>query len=102
MGLSVISRGTLDEKLDWVFRLYDHSRVGYLTIDDFRQMVKSVYSMLGNYTSPPYNEETVREHADSIFDVRSPMYCMKYNTNALGRDPKEKNGIKLPRNVSMF
>ena len=70
-AMSVISRGSLDEKLRWVFNLYDINGDGYISPDEMLELVKSVYDMLGKRAEPPTEEDTAHEHADRIFRVRA-------------------------------
>jgi len=68
VGLSILSRGTTEEKLRWVFDLYDVDQDGLLTKEDIEQVVGSVYEMMGSPTDPPIEENTVQEHIDFVFN----------------------------------
>ena len=46
-GLSTLARGTFDEKLRWVFELYDIKRDGVITKDELTQIILAIYEMLG-------------------------------------------------------
>ncbi|OQV26036.1 Kv channel-interacting protein 4 [Hypsibius exemplaris] len=65
--MSMLSRGSIDEKLQWVFNLYDLNGEGFLTVDSMIEIGASIYEMLGKYTDPPVHEATVREHVTRIF-----------------------------------
>uniref|UniRef100_A0A915JAN4 EF-hand domain-containing protein n=1 Tax=Romanomermis culicivorax TaxID=13658 RepID=A0A915JAN4_ROMCU len=67
LGLSVLSRGSEDEKLRWVFNLYDLDHDGYLSRHDIETVLSSIYDMMGPHTNPPVEEHTIRQHADDIF-----------------------------------
>jgi Kv channel-interacting protein len=69
MGLSILSRGTMDEKLRWIFNLYDLNRDGKITRDELLLVVTSVYELMGKCTNPPIDESTPRQHADVVFKV---------------------------------
>lgn len=67
--LSVLSRGSYHEKLLWIFRLYDVNNDGFISTDDLQDIVKSVHDMMGKYTLPMIDQNTVKDHADSVFKV---------------------------------
>lgn len=46
-GLSIVSRGTTKEKLDWTFRLYDRDSDGKISFNDLNQVISSIYEMVG-------------------------------------------------------
>lgn len=64
-----MSRGTEEEKLRWVFELYDIDHDGYLTRDDMETVIGSIYSMMGSNTEPPVATDTVKDHVNDVFDV---------------------------------
>lgn len=55
-GLSVLSRGSPTEKLEWVFNLYDLNRDGCITAEEMLEIVNSVYSLLGHCAQPCVDE----------------------------------------------
>jgi Ca2+-binding EF-hand superfamily protein len=67
--LSVLLRGSIDEKLRWIFNLYDINRDGKVTIDEFKLIVTSVYDLMGRYTDPLIDDSTCKTHAEAIFNV---------------------------------
>lgn len=50
-ALSVLSRGTLDEKLEWLYRLYDNKDVGYISWDRLYALISSINDMIGSQLS---------------------------------------------------
>ncbi|KAH9362827.1 hypothetical protein HPB48_015210 [Haemaphysalis longicornis] len=70
IGLSVLSRGSLQEKLRWTFNLYDINGDGYITKDELARIVKAVYDLMGKAVEPMVEENTTREHVERVFQAR--------------------------------
>ncbi|XP_052787825.1 neuronal calcium sensor 1-like isoform X1 [Mya arenaria] len=68
-ALSVTSRGNVEEKLQWAFRLYDLDSDGFITRDELRDIVDSIYKMVGNTVKLPEEENTPDKRVNKIFDV---------------------------------
>nr|XP_012624978.1 Kv channel-interacting protein 2 isoform X5 [Microcebus murinus] len=66
-GLSVILRGTVDDRLNWAFNLYDLNKDGCITKEEMLDIMKSIYDMMGKYTYPALREEAPREHVENFF-----------------------------------
>ncbi|KAK6111997.1 Uncharacterized protein BM_BM18006 [Brugia malayi] len=66
-ALSITSRGTLDEKLDWAFSLYDVDKDGYITKDEMGDIVEAIHSMIGNIIELPKDEDTPEKRVAKIF-----------------------------------
>ena len=69
MGLSVLSRGTLHEKLQWAFTLYDINGDGIITKEEMMDIVSAIYDMMGRFAEPMIDEATAREHVERVFQV---------------------------------
>ncbi|XP_064650371.1 neuronal calcium sensor 1-like isoform X2 [Lineus longissimus] len=69
MALSVTTRGDVDEKLEWAFRLYDMDNDGYITRQEMLQIVNAIYEMVGKHTKLPEDENTPEKRVDRIFDI---------------------------------
>lgn len=63
-ALSSLLRGSVDEKLQWTFRLYDINRDGFITKDEVHDIVKSIYSLLGNSS---HSQCVISQHANQTF-----------------------------------
>ncbi|KAM9560934.1 A-type potassium channel modulatory protein KCNIP2-like isoform 1-T1 [Salvelinus alpinus] len=66
-GLSIILRGTINDRLNWAFNLYDLNKDGYITKEEMMDIMKSIYDMMGKYTYPCMQDEAPREHVESFF-----------------------------------
>ncbi|XP_041271803.1 Kv channel-interacting protein 2 isoform X1 [Onychostruthus taczanowskii] len=66
-GLSTILRGTIDDRLNWAFNLYDLNKDGCITKEEMLDIMKSIYDMMGKYTYPAMREDAPREHVENFF-----------------------------------
>lgn len=69
IGLSVLARGSLQEKLRWAFSLYDINGDGYITKDEVSRIVQSIYELMGKAVEPMIEDHTTRDHVDRVFQV---------------------------------
>ncbi|KAJ9581344.1 hypothetical protein L9F63_023482, partial [Diploptera punctata] len=65
--LSKVSRGSVQEKLQWIFGLYDLNGDGLITKNEMLDVVTSIYEMLGRSTEPVVEEHSAKEHVEKIF-----------------------------------
>ena len=82
-GLSVLSRGTLAEKLQWIFSLYDINSDGYISRDEMLDIISAIYDMMGRFSDPCIDENTAREHVERVFEVRHKL-CIDSRQQLLG------------------
>ncbi|KPP68989.1 Kv channel-interacting protein 2-like [Scleropages formosus] len=69
MGLSIILRGSINDRLNWAFNLYDLNKDGCITKEEMLDIMKSIYDMMGKYTYPTMQEDAPREHVENFFQV---------------------------------
>nr|XP_012807948.2 calsenilin isoform X1 [Jaculus jaculus] len=68
VGLSILLRGTVHEKLKWAFNLYDINKDGYITKEEMLAIMKSIYDMMGRHTYPILREDAPLEHVERFFE----------------------------------
>ncbi|GBN30598.1 hypothetical protein AVEN_212448-1 [Araneus ventricosus] len=66
-SLSVLCRGTLHDKLEWTFCLYDLNDDGLITRKVLTDVVHSVYTLMGRRVCSSTEEDAFLQHVDRIF-----------------------------------
>ncbi|NWS49589.1 CSEN protein, partial [Probosciger aterrimus] len=67
LGLSVLLRGTVQQKLQWAFNLYDINKDGCITKEEMLEIMKSIYDMMGRCTQPALRDCAPAEHVELFF-----------------------------------
>ncbi|XP_072311512.1 calsenilin-like isoform X3 [Eucyclogobius newberryi] len=67
LGLSVLLRGSVTEKLRWAFNLYDINKDGCVTKEEMLAIMTSIYDMMGRYTLPSVRDDSPFEHVEKFF-----------------------------------
>ncbi|KAM9609664.1 calsenilin isoform 2-T2 [Morphnus guianensis] len=67
VGLSILLRGTVHQKLKWAFNLYDINKDGYITKEEMLEIMKSIYDMMGRCTHPTLRDSAPAEHVELFF-----------------------------------
>ncbi|KAM6040585.1 calsenilin isoform 2-T3 [Chlamydotis macqueenii] len=67
VGLSVLLRGTVRQKLEWAFNLYDLNKDGRITKEEMLEIVTSIYDMMGRCTQPALRDGAPAEHVEVFF-----------------------------------
>ncbi|EPB68298.1 hypothetical protein ANCCEY_12614 [Ancylostoma ceylanicum] len=68
--LSLFTKGTLAQRLDWLFDLYDCNGRGYLTEDDHLTVCRAMYALVGvHYYKEKHIPVVVRRHIKHQFTV---------------------------------
>lgn len=69
IALSITSRGTLEQKLNWSFKLYDSKRSGQLSYTDILAVITAIYKMIGSMVNLPEDERTPEARATKFFTL---------------------------------
>ena len=67
LALSVTSRGTREEKLDWAFKIYDVDGDGMISQVEMLVVVTAIYRMVGTQEQIPEDERTPFMRVKKIF-----------------------------------
>lgn len=67
VALSVTSRGTVDQKLEWSYKLYDLNRTGKVSYKELLQVIQAIYKMVGPMVALPDDEATPELRAGKLF-----------------------------------
>lgn len=68
-GLAVLSRSPIEDKLKWIFDLYDVDGDGKLTYEDIMKITESIYNIMGDQAWPPFDSFVIKNHAFDVFKV---------------------------------
>lgn len=68
MGLSTLLRGTVRDKLEWTFHLYDINKDGFINKEEMTEIVRAIYDMMGKYTYPALKGDVPKAHVDAFFE----------------------------------
>ncbi|VDM74485.1 unnamed protein product, partial [Strongylus vulgaris] len=66
-ALSVLCRGTMDEKLDWLYKLYDPKGKGEITWHRVFYVITSMDDLMGRKARPIPSREQRAQHAHNVF-----------------------------------
>ncbi|RLV93429.1 Calcium-binding protein NCS-1 [Spathaspora sp. JA1] len=69
IALSISSRGTEEQKLNWSFKLYDYKRMGQINYQDLLPIIQAIYDMIGPMVALPDDEKTPELRTDKFFKL---------------------------------
>ncbi|XP_045137436.1 Kv channel-interacting protein 1-like [Portunus trituberculatus] len=88
--LSRLSRGSLDDRLKWIFSLYDLNGDGCITRQEMTDVVQAVFDLMGKHTDTPVDEQTVGQKVETLFTTldlnKDGVITLDEFTEACGRD----------------
>ncbi|XP_013196246.1 Kv channel-interacting protein 4 [Amyelois transitella] len=67
--LSRVARGSVQEKLSWMFALYDVDGDGRISRAEMQAVVQAIYELLGRAAAPPVHSGAAKDHVDRIFTL---------------------------------
>jgi len=67
LGLSILVKGCLEDKLRWIFSLYDQDKDGYISRMEMEEVVASVFDLMGKTSEPQLEEEFLKARVDNMF-----------------------------------
>jgi Kv channel-interacting protein len=70
LGMSILSRGTMAQKLRWVFNLYDLNGTGRISKSNLKDIICSINQMLGSHAKPQADDVATRQHVERMFQVQ--------------------------------
>eukprot|EP00090_Calanus_glacialis_P013039 TRINITY_DN21651_c0_g1_i3.p1 TRINITY_DN21651_c0_g1~~TRINITY_DN21651_c0_g1_i3.p1 ORF type:complete len:169 (-),score=38.39 TRINITY_DN21651_c0_g1_i3:105-611(-) len=80
VGLSILLKGTLEDKLRWTFQLYDVNKDGVLSRSEVRDVTSSIYDLMGH----PNGEREKSEASDQMINRRAEMAFQKMDLDQDG------------------
>ncbi|XP_055550505.1 Kv channel-interacting protein 4-like isoform X1 [Wyeomyia smithii] len=66
-GLSILSRGSLEEKLCWTFSLYDINHDGKITREEMTDIVIAIYELMGAREDGGSDDAQIKSKVEKVF-----------------------------------
>jgi Ca2+-binding EF-hand superfamily protein len=67
-ALSNLLRGSIDDKIDFVFRLYDLNNDNVITLDELSRIFFAVYRLLGDNVNQKHDQMTYEQQAERLYN----------------------------------
>ncbi|CAI5757278.1 unnamed protein product [Candida verbasci] len=69
LALSITTRGTERQKMEWSFKLYDYQRKGHIKYNDLLPVIRATYKMIGPMVELPEDEQTPEQRVNKLFNL---------------------------------
>lgn len=69
IALSITSRGTEEQKINWSFKMYDYKKEGKIGYKEILPIVKATYKMVGPMVELPDDQQTPEARVDRYFQL---------------------------------
>ncbi|XP_048839138.1 Kv channel-interacting protein 1b isoform X1 [Brienomyrus brachyistius] len=99
MGLSILLRGSVREKLQWTFNLYDINRDGYINKEEMTEIVRAIYDMMGKYTYPALRGDVPQQHVEKMDRNKDGVVTLEEFILACQEDENMMRSLQLFENV---
>lgn len=90
-AFSITSKGKIEQKLQWIFDIYDVDGNGLVSWDEMLQIVSALYTMIGSGVQLPDDEATPEKRTEKIFQqmekTRSSQLTLSEFINSAKNDP---------------
>jgi len=80
VGLSILLKGSLEDRLRWTFQVYDVNKDGVLSRAEVRDVTAAVYDLMGH----PNGERQKSEANDQMIDKRAELAFQKMDLDQDG------------------
>ncbi|XP_022297823.1 neurocalcin homolog [Crassostrea virginica] len=95
-ALNVSSRGTLEQKIHFAFRIYDLDGDGYISKSEMSEIIKAIYKMVGPSMRDDEQEQSPEKRTDVLFGK------MDKNMDQLLSLPEFIEGVKGDSTIVKF
>lgn len=97
IALSITSRGSTEQKMNWSFKLYDFERKKRISYTNMLAVISAIYSMVGSMVGLPEDEKTPEQRTDKLFRLlqkdRSDTINLEEFKALLRLDPSILNAV---------
>ncbi|XP_063933095.1 uncharacterized protein LOC135144896 [Zophobas morio] len=97
--LSIASRGSIEEKLNWAFKILDVNNSGSVKKQEMLSVIESMQEMLSNFTDIVSTENSPQSRVDKIYELldkkEDEAIRLEEFVSACSRDPSVCQSLSL-------